>query len=713
MIRENVPVPDPFDTAATDAWHLQVAAANATLNRDKALLGQAQGAWASPAAQSAARTFDTAQAAATTADADLDARLKEQQVAVAAVTAFKTGALATAQAKVAAATSAVSGELGRLMGASTTSATLTATIDGLALRERYRNATATQPPVWDLATIPFRAHAADHPLDSQVVLPVVGEADQLGLVGILDALDDSVDAIADLVAAEGVHQLVGGNLARSGAALEIAASGTVPDDLDVVRTPVRGYDVTHRVLLLGESAPKPAWRGANPSIIGSADPTYAAWLAGLLPDPAGVHLTAVALDEDTQAPLATVELTADVLGLDPVDWLRVGADRGELLARVAQVARPLLSTALGGDVTGLVHIGPPAATGGTTLDGLLTASSTARAVISTARALTGADLVGAGAEPAAATGDVESAAVTAVTGVQHALTALDADLAAVGTLTEPELLAALLRATALGLAEATPAIASGPVALDALVAQAASARARLAPRLTHPPFAASPAGPDATLTAARELLPALCGAPVPLLLPVPLPASAALAADLQEGSPVLPGADPTALRDWLLDHARVRPAVSALLDAFDAAETLGAAASLRPRATQLPRVAGAGWAGADAAPAPGLVDLVVLRTGGTTVPGTVVGLAVDAWVQTVPATSHDTGLAFHYDEPNADPPQAILVAVAPDLSPSHVPGTWDVASLVGVVTSTMALAADRAVPAELVTGASVQIVGGS
>jgi hypothetical protein len=98
-----------------------------------------------------------------------------------------------------------------------------------------------------------------------------------------------------------------------------------------------------------------------------------------------------------------------------------------------------------------------------------------------------------------------------------------------------------------------------------------------------------------------------------------------------------------------------------------------------------------------------------VRTGGTALPDTVAGLVVDSWVQTVPRAGHDAALAFHYDEPDADPPQAILVAVPGSTSPQHVPAAWGLADLVGVVTSTMSQAAGRAVAAELVDGASVTI----
>jgi hypothetical protein len=710
MLPDNVTVPDPVDTAAVTAWTAAVAKARAQVAQHTATAATIAATLrldvsGSPANLAQAALDPTLKALTAANTALAGAQAAQQQATNAAKTAD--AAVLTALAAEAAATKRVSDALGVRMAVATTSAALSATVDGLALRERYRTGGASPTATWDLATIPFRATQGEQPIDPQVTLPVIGEPDHTALVRVLDDLDDSVDAIADLVAAEGVHQLAAGNLVRSGAALEIAASGTVPDELDVITTPATGYDLTHRVLLLGP-APTPAWTG-TPSVVGTVDPTYAAWLTTLLPDPRQVTFTAVGLDAGTGSVLATANLTADVLGLDAVDWLRVAADPGELAARVALAARPALEQHLGTPVTGPIRLAPSATTpaAGLTLESLLAACTATRALVGGLRAMRASDLAAAGVDPAPTTSNVEAAAVAAVRAAQQALTTLDGDLADAEQHSGDDLVRILLRASAIGLAEATPSLAAGPAAAETLRALAAATRRRLASRLSPTPFAASPEGPDATLDAARALLPTVLGCPVPLLLPVPLPPDGQVRADLREGAAGL--ATPAVVRDWLLDHALVRPAVGRLLDAYDTAEALGAAGSLRVRATHLPRQAGAAWAGVDPAPAAGTVDLVVVRIGTATVSDQVTGLAVDSWTQTVPNPMHDVALAVHYDEPDSDPPQAVLVAVPPSLAPTHQPGGWDLASLVGAVTSTMALAADRAVAAELAAGATVTI----
>ena len=93
--------------------------------------------------------------------------------------------------------------------------------------------------------------------------------------------------VADLITAEAVHQLVQGNPVRSGAALDVAASGSVPDELEVIRTPRPAYDTTHRVLVLIDPALTPAW-GLTADVGAHADPVLAAWLSRHLPNPATV-----------------------------------------------------------------------------------------------------------------------------------------------------------------------------------------------------------------------------------------------------------------------------------------------------------------------------------------------------------------------------------------------------------------------------------------
>jgi hypothetical protein len=701
MKTDTIDLADPEDVAASREWAARRAAAALALLRAQSrravlaqTLGQDPAAAAltavTAAATTAARATDSVNEAQNTkTEADRIARL------------FEANEVATAQQDLDDATGAVSAALAQLLSEASTSTALTATVDGLALRARYHSATATQPPLWDVATIPFKAHAGDVPLDPQLDFPAPNELDYPLLLDILQRLDDRVDAVADLVTAEGVHQLVNGNPTRSGAALDIAATGSVPDDLDVITTPKPAVDLTQRLLLLADSKQPAAWTATPASLAGVSDPHLTAWVSTVLPDPRHVLLVARRLDPTTGEAGPPLQLTADVLGLDPLSWLRVAADRGELSARIARVARSRWTAALGPDaaVGGVfVHDPDPRDPAELTLSDMLTAADGARTVLATARALTPADLAPPSGVGPAPDNEAEEHARTRVKAAGEHVDALLADLtaAAAADASVDTVLDALFAAAAAGIAEATPTLDVEAPSLKVLQAQAAIAFARLQARIAGGPFTASAGDPQATLAAARARLTQLVGSRQLLLTSVAAPEDPLCQTDLGGGPARISGADPATLRTWLHQHGRVRPAAAALLSAYDLAEALGCPGRLDLRATQLPSTEPDRWADTDPAPRPGVLTVVAARTYPGAVPARVTGLAVDAWVHHLPAATHATGLAFSYDKPNATAPQIILVAVAPDIRPERQPNTWDLDTLLDIVTATVTLATARA-----------------
>ncbi|MGH9753242.1 MAG: hypothetical protein ACREA2_10705, partial [Blastocatellia bacterium] len=68
------------------------------------------------------------------------------------------------------------------------------------------------------------------------------------------------------------------------------------------------------------------------------------------------------------------------------------------------------------------------------------------------------------------------------------------------------------------------------------------------------------------------------------------------------------------------------------------------------------------------------------------------GLLIDEWTEVIPATEETTGIAFHYDRPNSEPPQTMLLVTSPDFS-----GSWDWGNLVAALNETLDWAKRRAV----------------
>jgi hypothetical protein len=174
--------------------------------------------------------------------------------------------------------------------------------------------------------------------------------------------------------------------------------------------------------------------------------------------------------------------------------------------------------------------------------------------------------------------------------------------------------------------------------------------------------------------------------------------------------------DQQPLDTWFYGAARVRPKVRLLEDATMLWEahglTPGALAAL-----QLPHKAGAPWLALDfpKADAPDGERLAYVAFAG---PGYApaaprCGLLVDDWTETVPALEpdepgpqHTTGVAFHFDRPSQEPPQAMLL-----LTPAQWGGTWSWDDILQGVIDTFELARLRAVePDQLDDGPLAQFL---
>jgi len=154
--------------------------------------------------------------------------------------------------------------------------------------------------------------------------------------------------------------------------------------------------------------------------------------------------------------------------------------------------------------------------------------------------------------------------------------------------------------------------------------------------------------------------------------------------------------------EWLYGAARVRPKLASWENVCMLAEAFGAVApELTP--VQLPYVAGDSWTALELPAGYSLDGEKLLFTAcfarafEPTAPQC--GLVLDEWTEVVPASEETTGIAFHFDQPNQEPPQSILIATPPALR-----GTWQWQDLVDTVASTMDEAKLRAVEPDHVAG---------
>jgi hypothetical protein len=515
--------------------------------------------------------------------------------------------------------------------------------------------------------------------DPRQGFPPVGDPTQTALADELRQLTKTLDAIADLMFAESVHQLVGGNPLRAGATVDAIGRGDSPPPvLDVTRTPRRGALITHRLMVLLAEDSTADWPTTPRA---QAEPRLNAFAASLFGSPARARARAQVVSP-AGAVLSTMDLTLGDLGLAPLDVLALPdrapgpAGQSELEQRFRRVAwsRRPAGTPEDARIDLLLDRDPAWAPDQLSLDECLTAAATARQLIVKARPATAADFAALdqSADLAIDTDELSRRArqakdtLTAASAHFHDGTPLDV---------------ALDGAARLGVVGVIPALDATSWSAQARRAQAdldarqkslnglgtGSGRDYEVARLQAVFGAGFPVVPCLT-TAAASSLPSLFGRSATLLQNRPLEAVT-----------------------WLTRVARVRAGAARLADALLHAEALSAGAQLDLVVAQLPPPTNDVWAGLPLPPNATPTECVSLVALGRPAQARA-ALLVDEWVDTIPNATVTTGVTFHIDDPRACTPQVILLAVQPDGFPE-----WTLESVEGTILDAIELTHMRAV----------------
>ena len=528
----------------------------------------------------------------------------------------------------------------------------------------------------------------------------------------LAQLDRNVDAVADLLLAESVHQVVIGSTSASGAGLDALAQGVRPPDPEVARAPTGGTTLTHRLaVVLGATPPPlaPGWP-ATPTPRAACEPRLDAWVGALLGDPRHVVCRVQYPDRSIPPVTRTVNMTLDQLALRPLDVLAL-AKAVAATSAASELDRRVLHAAFGDTVPAdaapgasfsIVYAPDPAWNRATTrsVPELVDLANAILRLVGGMRPLAPVDVL----HPANAAavsdaqilhGEAQARVQTALTSVGGVATALAAAIAAVPVTTPPtpptqaqaQALRAQLRdASQFGIAAAFPAFEAGAqeggVSPISLVDQATSVLSELQSRLGQ---AAARAGDEIAQAQA------VFGRDFRLLVGLQFPSATASGAELAQAvayGPTMLGGDPRAVERWLTGATRVREALGRWRMVRVLAEASGAGFAAW-NVAQLPHDPTASWVALPPAPgevrAAGKLSLVLHAPSGTpdlTRPS--YGLFLDEWVETIPNAKEHTGIAFRHEDTAGEAPQTILVAVSPALEP-----TWSLDALLAIVNETL------------------------
>lgn len=506
---------------------------------------------------------------------------------------------------------------------------------------------------------------------------------------VMDELGRVVDAVSDLLVAEGVHDITSGRPDAAGALFTAVAEGAPPPEPTVARTPRSGLTITHRVVLvLEETGGSTGWNRSAPRA--TVAPAAERWAEELLGPAADLRVVlrrggdeeTVRLDDLGLCALdLLVEARETASGTVPLDARLVAAasDAGAALAPDDKYRELLALARAAGDVlaTGRPIVAadvktPPKA------------DSLDFGTVAAVPPPTAAELQPIADDVAVQLIALENAVVAVVDAAEGMDPTADMDASLLEPFAAAGIPGAVRRGVTVPLRDLVGIARTAAVALrdtDELIAQGLKKEA---------------AGALGATPSLRDRLHAVCAGDVglPTLVKIArrvfgdaVVPTLAVKSDLRTSE--VDGPEPADIERWLARTGRVRRAIATYDDLRLFTEARGdAPADLR--AFQLPFDRDDGWitdplplaprpdtAGDEdekrpnelrawRRPAGPLVHVVAAGRAEAARAAEVGGLVLDEVVEVLPAPTASTGLAVHYDAPNARPPQTLLLAVVPD-----------------------------------------------
>jgi hypothetical protein len=548
-------------------------------------------------------------------------------------------------------------------------------------------------------------------------LPTPGQANFVNiLLPELKKLVERYDAAADLLTAEAAFQLVRGNLEAASPTMVNIVEGRNPPDTVISKTARGGVAIAHSVSLVfhqNSAVELPQnWPAATPRA--AAEPVLDAWIGGLIGDPSQVSATVTYFDEEgvaieTAGQATSVTVTLSELGLRPLDLLAIA----EAFAQTNQggmLDRRIVGRALEKDAPSA----PPARfavdylTAGRTFPQVIEVLNTAQAVLSSARPLKASDLVPA-AEAEQTDDDDQADESASDAALAYYERSVQAELALQNA--RSQLLAAQTNQTGVRLALVAaaafvplsafpdPAVTDELLLLPAVAGMLEELDKRigaLPPEVTEP---------DESSTAlvvenARLRLLAAFGQTFVNLPEFEPPHAAEIDLSLGARATLLTTdgqVDDGAPDRHLQQMMRSRPRLARYRKLNLYARTAGLG---RPtvEVVQLPHTPGERWLGMpfETRPEEGRTAMLLLSYEpelSATVPWK--GLVIDNWNDVIPYEREETAYALHYQSPQAQAPQAVLV-----VAPSRQEPSWSFAEVLASLEQTMDLVQVRAVETE-------------
>ncbi len=513
----------------------------------------------------------------------------------------------------------------------------------------------------------------DNPYIPPGTWPPLTPDEWIGVQAILKDAEQTVDAAADLVLAESVHQLARGNTVGASASLDsIAAGDSPPPEPDFIRTPALGAAFTHRLAIASSATlinAAQGWNASRPRA--QAEPRLEQWAKARLGDAMNITVQGT--------------ITLDAAKLCALDIIYESGDPASLEQRVRSVTRGdpnqpldaalLATTAFAGSLRSLLVNAQPAKP-----------QDFVRSSEPPTRAFSEAEVSAAADRARNASGGLEAARDH----LKEAIATFDVNDAA-------PLRQRLEEIAAFGVV--TP-IAEG----EHLLAVAHGAEAEASRRITEANLKLTGTPDAAKITEAGQ---SLFGEGFWILPAISPPATP----DVFSTASGVPSPARAAMRRFILDQSSVRGSAARFSEALLAADALG-----KPMPLRVAQLGGGPWVGGlfdptQPTPRASLTNLMLLAPADLDPAEAFIALTIDGWTDMVPLREkrgsaadspidnrHQSGLAVNANGANARPPQALLLAISPDAA------RWTTNALLDTLSETLEMAKLRGVTLETSPG---------
>ena len=530
-------------------------------------------------------------------------------------------------------------------------------------------------------------------------------------------LADTLDAVKDLLLSESVFQAASGNTARTGAVLDALREGAIPPDPAVIKTPRRSRFSFQHILSVHfpQTGSVPAsWGNASPR--SQFEPGLNAWLASIVGDPANIMCMASHKTGDS-APSPSKKITLSNLNLQPVDFLHeCGKDTGptniSLERRIAHQYRSMTglptSQVIDIDLSGKTGAGAKSFTE------LMAMMKSLFAVMSQSRAIHARDYLPFRAGQAKTDGVNVNELKTRVSASIGKLKTVLLGLTNAINNDVSKIAEQRIALAAFDITNAWPLDVPAPDTDDAAyieestnVLNAANGQVSNAESVMGSLNDVEEDEEKTTILV--KLAKILLGANFPVMPKFKFANATDIKATLNDTKQLLKHyagisglPDAVIADDWLQSVSEVRTRTGQWEYVRSLAE-INSGKDLTLQPFQVPFRKNDSWLAVEFPKTDAVtgepfgittdtISCTVVWPDGNDIDGQQSGLLIDEWSETIPTDTETTGIAFHYNQPDSMPPQALLLAVYPGVETNW---NWD--ALIGTVIDTFNRAKMRAV----------------